>query len=235
MRVLDAGCGTGETLMLLHRAMDKEGLVVGVDLAAAHTRAARAIASQEVLVIQADLQCLPLLPHVFDLIWSVNTINHLRDTQAALQGLLVLLRPGGRIAVGQSSLLPEMYFAWDSQLERVTMEAVRHYYRHRYSLSEQELAGTRALLGWIRNSGLKDVSVQTTVIERMHPLDAASEAYILEAIFRGTWGERLRPFLAPKDYNELAVLCDPAQPGFALRRNDFHFLQTLTMVSGTVG
>jgi SAM-dependent methyltransferase len=234
MRILDAGCGTGETLTLLHRAMDQKGLVVGVDLAAAHTRAARAIAPKEALVIQADLQCLPFPPREFDLIWSVNTINHLRETRTTLQGLLALLRPAGRVVVGQSSLLPEMYFAWDSRLERVTMEAVRHYYRDRYSLSEQELAGTRALLGWTRNSGLKDVSVQTTVIERMQPLDAASEAYILEAIFRGTWGERLRPFLAPNDYDELAVLCDPAQPGFALRRNDFHFLQTLTMVSGTL-
>jgi hypothetical protein len=38
----------------------------------------------------------------------VNTINHLREPLAVVQVLASLLRPGGRIAVGQSSLLPDI-------------------------------------------------------------------------------------------------------------------------------
>jgi cyclopropane fatty-acyl-phospholipid synthase-like methyltransferase len=37
MRVLDAGCGTGEALGWLSKAVGDEGTVVGIDLAAAHT------------------------------------------------------------------------------------------------------------------------------------------------------------------------------------------------------
>jgi tRNA A58 N-methylase Trm61 len=42
MRVLDAGCGSGEALLWLQRAVGEQGVVMGVDLAAAHVAAARA-------------------------------------------------------------------------------------------------------------------------------------------------------------------------------------------------
>jgi hypothetical protein len=76
-------------------------------------------------------------------VWSVNTIHHLRDPAAGACGMAELLRPGGRLALGQSSLLPDMYFAWDARLERATTEAVRAYYRDRYGLSEQDLTAVR--------------------------------------------------------------------------------------------
>jgi SAM-dependent methyltransferase len=232
MRVLDAGCGTGEALEWLHEAVAPKGTVIGIDLAEAHVCAARASASAEVLVVQADVTQPPVLPRTFDLVWSVNTINHLREPLAGVRVLANLLCPGGRIAVGQSSLLPEMFFAWDSRLERVTTEAVRQYYRDRYGLAERELADTRAIFGLLRRAALRNVRAQTLIIERVSPLQPAAEAYLLEAIFRDTWGERLRPYLSGQDYAELTALCDPCHPAFALRRPDFHFLQTFTVVVG---
>ena len=164
----------------------------------------------------------------------MNTINHLREPLAGVQVLAGLLRPGGRIAVGQSSLLPDMFFAWDSRLERLTTEAVRQYYRDRYDLSERDLADTRSIVGLLRRSGLRDVTAQTLIIERVSPLNPADEAYLLEAIFRDTWGERLRPYLTGEDYDELTALCDPGDAAFALHRADFHFLQTFTVAVGEV-
>jgi len=67
------------------------------------------------------------------------------------------------------------------------------------------------------------------MIERLTPLEESDEAYLLEAIFRGTWGERLRPYLSDDDFEQLSRLCDPADPSYALRRPDFHFLQTFTL------
>jgi SAM-dependent methyltransferase len=233
MRVLDAGCGTGEALAWLAREVGAQGLVVGVDLAAAHAGAARAALAPGTHVLQADLLKPPLAAASFDLIWAVNTINHLRDPQAAVRLLATLLRPNGRIALGQSSLLPDMYFAWDARLERLTNEAVRRYYRDRYRLEERELAGVRALLGLLRRASLRDVTVRTFVIERIAPLRPADEAYLLEAIFRATWGERLRPYLEAADFQDLMELCDPQHPRFALARPDFHFLQTFTLAIGT--
>jgi len=233
MRVLDAGCGTGEALGWLAAEVAPGGAVVGMDLATSHVRAARGMASEDTaLVLQANLLEAPLLPASFDLAWSVNVINHLRSPSAGIDALGSLLRPGGRVALGQSSLLPDMYFAWDSRLERLVNEAVRQYYRDRYQLDERDLTAVRAIVGLLRKAGLPDVRARTFMIERIAPLRPEDEDYLLEAIFRDTWGSRLQPYLTKNDYEELMRLCDPLHPDFALRRPDFHFLQSFTLVVG---
>ena len=235
MRVLDAGCGTGEALGWLAAAVAPGGLAVGIDLSTMHLDGARAALPPGALLLQADLQRAPLTEASFDLVWSVNTIHHLRDPLAGTRGLTALLRPGGRLALGQSSLLPDMYFAWDARLERATNEAVRAYYRGRYRLSEHDLTGVRGIFGLLHEAGLSRVAVRTFVIERCAPLDPHAHAWLLEAIFRGTWGERLRPYLPAPDYEALARLCDPEDPQFALHRPDFHFVQTFTLAVGERG
>jgi SAM-dependent methyltransferase len=232
MRVLDAGCGTGETLERLRAAVIPDGIVVGIDLASAHIASAKTAVSAETLLIQADLLSPPFAAAGFDLVWSVNTINHLHDPVFGVSLLAGLLRRGGRIALGQSSLIPDMYLAWDSRLERLTTEAVRHYYRDRYGLAETDLTAIRAIVGTLRRAKLNDVHAQTFIIERVSPLNAPDEDYLVEAIFQDTWSERVRPYLSNDDYQELSALCNPRHPAYALRRPDFHFLQTFTLVVG---
>jgi SAM-dependent methyltransferase len=233
MRVLDAGCGTGETLGWLAAAVSPGGLAVGVDLSASHLAAARTQQGHDSLLVQADVQQPPIADASLDLVWSVNTVHHLGDPLAGTRVLAALLRKGGRLVLGQSSFLPDMYFAWDARLERVITEAVHTYYRDRYGISERELTGVRALVGLLREAGLANVSARTLAIERVAPLEPSAQAWLLQAIFRGTWGERLRPYLAAGDYRELTELCDPQHSRFALTRPDFHFLQTLTVAVGT--
>lgn len=233
MHVLDAGCGTGATLRLLAQAVGPGGRAIGVDLSVAHiAAAARAELPENALLLQGDLRALPLAPASIDRIWCVNTINHFQDPLETLERLQTLLRPGGRIALGQGGLLPEMFFAWDARLERLCNEAVRRYYRERYGVDERRLTAVRAIAGLLRRSGLREVSVQTHVIERLSPLAPPDRDYLLEAIFRGTWGERLRPYMDADDHAALDRLCDPQGPEFALDRPDFHFLQTFTVATG---
>jgi SAM-dependent methyltransferase len=234
MRVLDAGCGTGEALAWLSAEVGIDGMVVGMDLASAHIAAARAVAPANAVLIQADLSTAPLAAASFDVVWSVNTFNHLRDPLSAVKSAASLLRAGGRVALGQSSLLPDMYFAWDARLERLTNEAVRQYYRDRYQLSERGLAAVRSLVGLLRAAGLRDVGARTFMIERVSPVGPEDQDYLVEAIFRNSWGARLRPYLCEDDYQQLTRLCDPQHPEFALRRPDFHFLQSFTLVVGIV-
>jgi SAM-dependent methyltransferase len=203
--------------------------VVGIALSAAHLEAARRQLPSGATILQSDLLEAPLPAQSVDFIWCVNTIHHLRNPLQGVNRLASLLRPGGRIALGQSSFLPDMYFAWDARLERLTNEAVRRYYQERYGLEERDLTAVRALLGLLRRASLRDVTVRTLVIERTAPLGSADRAYLLQTIFRQTWGERLRPYLSPADYAELGALCDPGDSRFALRRADFHFLQTFTL------
>ena len=232
MRILDAGCGTGESLGWLTAAVAPGGFALGIDVSTSHLRAARATLPSDTPLLQADLLRTPLVAGTFDLVWSVNTVHHLRDPHAGARALTALLRPGGRLALGQSSLLPEMYFAWNARLERSLTEAVRAYYRERYGLTEQDLTAVRGLLALLQGADLSRIDLRTRVIERCAPLDPCTYAYLLEAIFRGTWGERLRPYLTLADHEELTRLCDPQHPQFALHRPDFHFLQTFTLAVG---
>jgi hypothetical protein len=89
-------------------------------------------------------------------------------------------------------------------------------------------------VGLVREAGLRDVQACTVVIERIAPLSTPDEDYLFQTIFRDTWGERLRPYLSAQDYLQVTQLCDPHSPGFALRRPDFHFLQTFTLITATV-
>jgi SAM-dependent methyltransferase len=234
MRILDAGCGTGEALEWLLEAVKPGGSVVGIDLAAAHVDAARRHLAPQIQVVQANLLEASLPPASFDLVWCVNTIHHLQDPLLGVERLAALVRPGGRLAMGQSSFLPDMVFAWDSRLERSTHEAVRRYYLDRYALEERDLTAVRSLVGLLRQARLSRVAARTIMIERVSPLEPAAEAYLLEAIFKHTWGERLRPYLADDDYAQLHRLCDPQHREFALRRADFHFLQSFSFVVGEV-
>lgn len=234
MRVLDAGCGTGDALPWLLAEVQPSGKVIGIDLALAHVQAARRWAGENIEVLQGDLSTARLVCGSVDFIWYVNTVNHLHDPIRGVQKLAGLLRPGGRIALGQSSLMADMFFAWDARLERVVNEAVRQYYRERYSLSERDLTSSRAIVGVMRAAQLKNVGARTVLIERVSPVNSATACYLVEAIFKSTWGERLRPFLTEDDYAELVRICDPNSRHFALRRPDFHFLQSFTLVTGEV-
>lgn len=235
LHILDVGCGTAAASNWLLDEVGPSGRVVGIDMAAAHVAAARLQASPRIQLYEANLFDDLFEPASFDLIWSVNTINHVSDPVAGVVHLAALLRNGGRMAIGQSSFLPDMYFAWDARLERAVNDAVHRYYQDRYEIDEYDLKAVRSLVGVLRQANLQNIAVRTVVIERTSPLDAASETYLREAIFRDTWGERIRPYLRAEDWTELVALCNSQHASYALRRTDFHFLQTFTLAVGEVG
>src|SRR5690606_989007 len=98
--------------------------------------------------VQSDAARLAFRQEAFDLIWACNAINHLADPAAAVRTLRGLLRDGGRLAVAQSGLLPEMFFAWDAALDDAVRDACHAHYRERYGLTPDDVTGIRALVGW---------------------------------------------------------------------------------------
>jgi SAM-dependent methyltransferase len=230
-RALDAGCGTGHVSAWLAEAASPGGLVIGLDLAEAHAAIAR---GRHAHIAVADAAQPPLQAGAFDLIWSSNTVNHMRDPVVCLRGWRELLRPGGRIVLGQSTFLPEMFFAWDARLEEAVTAACRRYYRDKYRLDERDLTATRNLLGVAQRAGLRVTGAHTIAIERTAPLAARDTAYFVECVFQGTWGERVRPYLSASDWAGLQALCDPSSPAFCLARSDFHHVQTYTVVCASL-
>ncbi len=229
-RVLDLGCGIGATAGLLAGLLGDRACVVGADLSLPHLEVASEIGN--VAFVQADATKLCFQNATFDLIWSCNTLNHLQNPVGVLHGLRAALKGGGRIVLAQSGLLPEMYFAWDAPLDEAVRRACHEYYRKRYGLTVQDTAGVRALVGPVRQAGLTVGRVQTITIERVQPLSAADREYFEEAIFAGTWGERIHDFMASDERTRLARNCAAGTPGYCLDRADFHHIQTLTLCVG---
>lgn len=100
-RVLDVGCGTGQTLLELADAVGPRGHVLGVDiseqmLGRAKERVAARGASHVDLVL-GDAQT-HAFGERFDAAFSRFGIMFFRDSEAALRNLLGALEPGGRLA-----------------------------------------------------------------------------------------------------------------------------------------
>jgi SAM-dependent methyltransferase len=225
--VLDVGCGVGVATRMLADLLGKDAHVVGVDLSLPHLQAARSPGG--VSLVRGDAAQLCFKDRSFDLIWSCNTINHLADPVRALKDMRGALRPGGRMVLAQSGFLPEMFFAWDAPLDDAVRCACHAYYRERYKLGLDDTARIRGLVGLLQRAGLRVDRVRTHVVERVQPLTPADCAYFEDAIFRGSWGERLRPFLTSAQWQALCNNTDPASAEYCLGREDFHHLQTLTV------
>ena len=100
-RVLDIGCGCGETTIRAARSVP-EGDAVGVDLSAVMLAEARRLAGQERLgnlrFEQADAQTHPFPPGSFDVALSRFGVMFFSDPPAAFANIAAAIRPGGRLA-----------------------------------------------------------------------------------------------------------------------------------------
>ena len=94
-RVLEVGCGTGNTLRVLE-SVCTNGLVVGLDLFAEGLRFARS--RVQCPLIRGDIRRLPFLPS-FALIGLFDVLEHLPDDIAVLRHLREVLLPGGQLCL----------------------------------------------------------------------------------------------------------------------------------------
>ncbi|MGH7787489.1 MAG: class I SAM-dependent methyltransferase [Candidatus Binatia bacterium] len=100
VRVLDVGCGCGDTSIELSHRVTPGGSVCGIDISAPMLERARAsahAAGAEVHFELADAQTHPFSP-TFDLCFSRFGVMFFTDPTAAFTNLRRALRPGGRLA-----------------------------------------------------------------------------------------------------------------------------------------
>lgn len=128
-QILDAGCGSGRNMLELAHY----GTVNGVELSPTSVAAAKARHTGE--VTQGSIDALPFEDDSFDLITSLDVLEHIEDDRAALRELRRVARPGGLLLL----TVPAYPWLWSSHDE------INHHCR-RYTRATLLAAAAEA--GW---------------------------------------------------------------------------------------
>lgn len=101
--VLDLGCGPGTDLGALAGAVTVTGTVIGLDhdRTAVDTARARTAEQSNVTAQLGDLHRLPLPDHFADRARTDRVLQHVTDPAQALREARRVLRPGGRLVMGE--------------------------------------------------------------------------------------------------------------------------------------
>lgn len=101
-RLLDVGCGCGQTTLALAQLVGAGGEVIGADLSRPMLEIARQRAAaagvRQVRFVEADAQTFAFEPARFDGLFSRFGVMFFADPKAAFGNLLGALKPGGRMA-----------------------------------------------------------------------------------------------------------------------------------------
>ena len=103
-RVLDVGCGFGQSIEIVNHHLNP-AYIVAVDVDTQVLPMAKASANQAgcgVLVSRADAKTLPFCDEAFDVILCHQLVHHVGNQQALLAELYRVLKVGGTILVSES-------------------------------------------------------------------------------------------------------------------------------------
>ena len=103
-QVVDVGCGAGLDTLIAAQQIGPEGRVIAVDMTgemrAKTELGARELGLSNVEVREGFAEALPVKDHTVDVIISNGVVNLCPDKRAVFRELLRVLKPGGRIQVG---------------------------------------------------------------------------------------------------------------------------------------
>jgi len=101
-RVLDVGCGFGESLHVLSERVGPDGSVLGIDVGQAYLDIARdelrAAGRGNVELLKADAQVHSFAPE-FDFVWSRNGTGFFLSPAAGFRNMRTALKPGGTMGI----------------------------------------------------------------------------------------------------------------------------------------
>jgi cation diffusion facilitator CzcD-associated flavoprotein CzcO/SAM-dependent methyltransferase len=95
-RILDVGCGDGFHLRLLRRFGKESWRLEGVDI---DSRAVDVAAKDGLTIHQGTLEHMDLPENHYDVVYTLQTIEHVADPFAMLTAIRRVLKPGGRLVI----------------------------------------------------------------------------------------------------------------------------------------
>lgn len=231
---LDAGCGIGSHLLPLAEAVGPEGHVTGLDISPEFLARARKTVEKSNLLDRISLQegnvnNLPFDDNTFDWAWSSDCVGYpVGAPQSSLKELTRVVKPGGTVAI----------LGWSSQQVLPGYPVLEARLNARASCVIPYVKGKRAecnflrALGWFRDAGFEEATVETFVADVHAPLSDESRSALL-MVFDMLWGE-LQTELTPEDRMEYQRLCLAESPDLILNQPDYYAFLTYTMFHGKV-
>jgi SAM-dependent methyltransferase len=132
MRILEVGCGGGQCSIAFAR---QGAVVLGIDLSNVQLAFARRLAENERVAVQFaqgsadDLSA--IAESVYDLVFSVNTVQYVANIAACLAECSRVLRPGGRFVFSLDHPLRDCFFDDDQatdQADDLSIVPARSYF-----------------------------------------------------------------------------------------------------------
>jgi 2-polyprenyl-3-methyl-5-hydroxy-6-metoxy-1,4-benzoquinol methylase len=95
-RILDVGCGDGFHLGLLRRYGPPDWTVEGIDL---DSRAVALAAGRGLTIHEGTVESLAGVTAPYDLVYTIQTIEHVARPDEMLAAIAAILKPGGRVVI----------------------------------------------------------------------------------------------------------------------------------------
>lgn len=193
--VLEAGCGTGQTLALLSQRHE----TMGLDISRAALNLAQSNCDNPVL---GSIFTIPFRDNTFDLVYNSGVIEHFKDPTnvAAIREMARVTRPSGRVVI----IVPNTLCVWYKvgKFVAVMMKNFEFGYEEDYSPGRLKTAAARAGL----------VTEQTFGLQALPPL-ATNDREVLRVGLRNMVGgiEKLFPLKQYYAYTVGIIARKPAE------------------------
>jgi 2-polyprenyl-3-methyl-5-hydroxy-6-metoxy-1,4-benzoquinol methylase len=97
-RLIDVGCGTGHFLLALQRRVGSAGELFGLDFSSVAVARARSVVP-DATIDEGNAYEIPYSDKYFDVVTSLETLEHLKKPRVALDEMVRICKPAGHLVI----------------------------------------------------------------------------------------------------------------------------------------